>query len=295
LSVKISILVPAFNHGQFIKDLLDSLQNLHHKEYEVIVVDDGSNDRTLEILSELLPKYTFSWRLYTQENHGVAYTINYLVSLAKYDWISLVASDDVLLPERFDRQVQMILQNPRLVACYGDGLAWNGRVTSGLVHSRELSELLASNDVARVLRHITTRVPAFFVQGLLLKRNVYNSIGGLDFEMVADDWILNIKIFNNIKETAAEYWYDTSPVFLYRLHPTNAHKNFKRQMTLIDQVVHRYIPENHRYLFAKWYLRFAIDSLVNQYTKGIQIVVRYFTTTAIGSAFQAVFRQKKAK
>ena len=72
---KVSIVIPAYNSEKYIKDCILSLQRQTYKNIEIIVVNDGSKDSTLEILNELAKEYN-NLIVLTQENHGIAYTRN---------------------------------------------------------------------------------------------------------------------------------------------------------------------------------------------------------------------------
>ena len=94
--VEISVLIPSHNVEKYIRECLDSIVNQTFEDMEIICVDDGSTDSTLNILNEYALKDS-RMRVYeNKENKGVGYTRNYLLSLAKGKYIYFMDSDDYL-------------------------------------------------------------------------------------------------------------------------------------------------------------------------------------------------------
>ena len=89
----VSILVPAYNVAVYLPHCLDSVVNQTYQHLQVVVVDDGSKDNTLEIARQYAEKYSFM-EVHHQENAGVATARNTLISFAKGDYVLFVDSDD---------------------------------------------------------------------------------------------------------------------------------------------------------------------------------------------------------
>lgn len=89
----ISVIIPTYNSGEKIRRCLDSLCNQSISNYEVIIIDDGSNDNTESIIKEYYIKYKFI-RYYNKKNEGVSLARNYGLELSKGKYIIFVDSDD---------------------------------------------------------------------------------------------------------------------------------------------------------------------------------------------------------
>ena len=101
--VEISVLIPSHNVEKYIRECLDSIVNQTFEDMEIICVDDGSTDSTLNILNEYALKDS-RMRVYeNKENKGVGYTRNYLLSLAKGKYIYFMDSDDYLELDAFEK------------------------------------------------------------------------------------------------------------------------------------------------------------------------------------------------
>ncbi len=103
----ITIFTPTYNRRRLIERLYNSLTVQTSKNFEWLVVDDGSTDDTA-IFFQNLPKAEFSIRYYRQENSGKHIAINNGADLANGDWFFVVDSDDYLLPDAIEIQSELV-------------------------------------------------------------------------------------------------------------------------------------------------------------------------------------------
>jgi glycosyltransferase involved in cell wall biosynthesis len=114
---KVSVLMPVFNTARYLSDALASLSAQTFTNFELVVVDDGSNDGSTQIL-ELFAAREKRMRLVTRENRGLIATRNELLGAARGELLAWMDSDDVSLPNRLARQVDAFQIDPALV-CLG--------------------------------------------------------------------------------------------------------------------------------------------------------------------------------
>ena len=129
----ISVVIPAYNAGGFIKRTIDSVLAQTYRDYEVIVVDDGSTDNTADVVKSCAGKV----RYIHQENAGDGPARNTGIRAAKGDWIAFLDHDDEWLPQKLELQMKLLDRNPALRWCganyYGSCLGRRdavGNVTS---------------------------------------------------------------------------------------------------------------------------------------------------------------------
>ncbi len=91
---KISVIVPVYNASATIARCLDSLVNQTHKNMEIIVINDGSKDNSLDIINEYKKKYKKIIKVISRENKGIGFTRNEGISAATGDYLGFVDSDD---------------------------------------------------------------------------------------------------------------------------------------------------------------------------------------------------------
>ncbi len=112
---KISVVIPSYNAGRYICRAVDSVLGQEYPAYEIIVVDDGSNDNTREVLAAYGDKVRYEY----QSNAGPGASRNRGVELAGGNWIAFLDADDIYLPWRLSMQVELLRANPGLNWCAG--------------------------------------------------------------------------------------------------------------------------------------------------------------------------------
>jgi glycosyltransferase involved in cell wall biosynthesis len=104
----VSILIPAYNVEEFISDAIRSAIAQTWQRKEIIVVDDGSRDGTAEIVRRFASKQVF---FVSKENQGAAATRNHAFQLSQGDYIQWLDADDILAPDKIERQLAALRQN----------------------------------------------------------------------------------------------------------------------------------------------------------------------------------------
>ena len=106
----VSINMPVFNGAKYIKESIQSVLNQTFSNFELIVVDDGSTDESAEIVRSFSDKRIRF--IENETNKGIAFTRNFAAenSLGKY--IAIFDCDDIMLPEKLQKQVDFLEQNP---------------------------------------------------------------------------------------------------------------------------------------------------------------------------------------
>lgn len=101
--VDISVIVPAYNAEKYIEKCLDSILCQTKKEFEIIVINDGSKDGTMEILNRYGEKYPLQVRVISQHNQGLSVTRNNGIQAAEGEYILFVDSDDYIKPDMLEK------------------------------------------------------------------------------------------------------------------------------------------------------------------------------------------------
>lgn len=126
VSILFSIVVPVYNMGDYLVETIESVLSQTYKNWELILVDDGSIDNSPDISRSYKNAYA-DQIIYLEHperiNKGVCATRNLGISQAKGDWIALLDADDIWLPEKLSKQVALINENPTIgmlceAACY---------------------------------------------------------------------------------------------------------------------------------------------------------------------------------
>lgn len=115
----VSTIIPVYNRPQLVQESIGSVLAQSYRPIEIIVVDDGSSDSTLEVLRRLVKEHPTEIRLYGHENFGPGVARETGRSAAKGEFIQYLDSDDLLLPRKFELQVKGLCDNPDCQASYG--------------------------------------------------------------------------------------------------------------------------------------------------------------------------------
>jgi len=101
----ISVLLPVYNGEKYISIAIKSILNQTYKNFELLIIDDGSTDRTERVIKLFNDKRIN----YIRKKHsGLADTLNFGLKIAQYDWVARMDADDIAHPERLNEQIKMI-------------------------------------------------------------------------------------------------------------------------------------------------------------------------------------------
>jgi cellulose synthase/poly-beta-1,6-N-acetylglucosamine synthase-like glycosyltransferase len=235
----ISLLAPAYNEETTIAGSIRSLLQVTYAEYEVIVVNDGSKDRTLEVLigefSLILFPEVYQMRIPTKairgvyrshqypnlrvvdkENGGKADALNVGVNLSKYALFCSLDADSIVQRDGLQRIVQPFLHDPTTVACGGTIRIANGcEVSGGFL----VKVGLPTNWIARF--QIVEYIRAFFFGRLgwspmnamliisgafgLFRKDVVLTVGGYRTETIGEDMELVVRMHRLLRESRTPY------------------------------------------------------------------------------------------
>lgn len=123
---KISVVMPAYNAEKYIAEAIDSILNQTYRDFEFIIINDGSTDKTEEIILS----YTDERIVYlkNEKNMGIVYTLNRGLDVAKGEYIARMDSDDISMPTRFEKQLSLFKKNSNLAVVgtsftvFGEGI-----------------------------------------------------------------------------------------------------------------------------------------------------------------------------
>lgn len=103
----VSVIIPCYQQGNFLIDAITSLQSQTHTNWEAIIVNDGSTDDT-ELVANKICKSDFRVQYIVKQNGGLSSARNAGLAVAKGDWIQFLDADDLLLPDKFTKQIEVV-------------------------------------------------------------------------------------------------------------------------------------------------------------------------------------------
>jgi len=108
--IVIGVVVPCYNHGEYLKESVESIFNQTHQNIRVIIVNDGSTDNTAEVARELVASDDRAGYIELAENRGKWCAMNQAIARMDCVFVTTQDADDVSTPDRLERQLQCLLQ-----------------------------------------------------------------------------------------------------------------------------------------------------------------------------------------
>lgn len=180
-NILISIIIPAYNRGWIIKEAIDSVLAQIFDNFELIVVDDGSTDNTLEVLSTYRDKI----KVIKQNNRGVSAARNKGIISSAGNYIAFLDSDDLWLPGKLKKQFEFLNDNPEALICQTEEI-WlrNGkRVNQGKRHKKESGMFFEKS----------LELCMVSPSAVMMKKNLFNIVGLFDETLLScedyDMWL----------------------------------------------------------------------------------------------------------
>ncbi len=203
---QVSIVIPTFNRAHLIGETLDSVLAQTYHDWEIIVVDDGSTDNTAAVIA----CYGTAVHYIRQPNAGQGAARNTGIRAACGDYIAFLDSDDLWLPDKLDRQMQ-VLDSTASAWVYCDGYEFDG-VTGRILGTVGQNNRLYTGDVLEPLvwgNFVASPTP-------LVRRSVFAEVGYFDEAPILrnrEDWDMWLRI-------AARYPIElvAEPLVRYRVH-----------------------------------------------------------------------------
>lgn len=117
--ILVSVVMPVYNGEVYLAEAIESVLSQTHKNFEFIIIDDGSKDRSAEIIKKYRDQDS-RVILHQQANSGLPVSLNKGIELAKADIIVRMDADDIMLPQRLERQIPFLLNHPEatVVSCF---------------------------------------------------------------------------------------------------------------------------------------------------------------------------------
>ena len=107
---EISVIMPVYNSGEYIRDSITSILQQSYQKFELIIINDGSTDKSLQII-ENFKKKDERIILINRNNKGIVHSLNEGIEFARGQYIARMDADDISLPNRFEEQINFLKNN----------------------------------------------------------------------------------------------------------------------------------------------------------------------------------------
>lgn len=208
MSISVSVVMSVFNTGNYLKESIESILNQTFKDFEFIIINDGSTDRSLEIIKSYNDDRII---LINQENTGLAAALNNGIAIAKSDYIARMDADDISLPNRLKLQYEFMENHPECVAV-GSNAELIDEDNNFVCNSSQLFNFaVIKKRMIDSIKNDTTPFTPFFHSSVIFRKNTFILAGKYPvFMKRAQDVFLFHKMLNygellNLKEKLIKY------------------------------------------------------------------------------------------
>lgn len=189
--VKVSVIIASYNSARFLPTTLDSVFNQTYKDFEIVLVDDGSTDNTKEALKPYLDKI----RYFYQENKGPSAARNLAIKNSNGQYLAFIDSDDIWLRQKLEKQVDYLDMHPKvgLVHTAVDNF---GSILAYQIENSKYKKSLIQRQKERqgwVFERILFEGTEIGTSSVMIRKQVFEEIGSFDESLVwcedADYWL----------------------------------------------------------------------------------------------------------
>ena len=163
----ISIIMPAYNSERYISEAIDSVLTQSYKNFELVIVDDGSSDRTPEIIDEYAEKDN-RIKVFHRENAGVSAARNFALQNICGDYVTFIDSDDIYHTERLKIMLEIFEQHPKCDAVFADFKEFKGSISINEAAISPKAELIEKE----ILKNVISDTKKHFVCNVMLKSEI---------------------------------------------------------------------------------------------------------------------------
>mgnify|MGYP000426178385 FL=1 len=222
----VSVVVPCYNHEKYVKETIESIINQTYKNIELIVIDDGSKDGSVQVIQEMADKYGFTF--IHRPNKGLSATLNEGIKLSKGKYFSAIASDDILFLEKIEKQVKFMESNPKYGMCYGKIVYFEDSIKNTSEYSNSNKQGWVFDD----LLNYGCFIPA---PSTFMRKEVFETVGEYDENLWIEDWDMWLRISQKY-----QVGYIDEYLAYYRKHDTNISSQSLKMYKAEKQILEKY-------------------------------------------------------
>ena len=189
---KVSVLMPAYNHQEYVAQAVESVWNQTFTGIELVAIDDGSNDSTLEILKDLEGRSPIPMFVGAQANAGISKTLNRALAQARGTWVCLLASDDFYDEAFVERNLEVAIphENENLVQHSDAFLVEADGLVTGVLSKISVQRPLQGSCFNTLAVGNGLLLPS----SMFLKTELLTSIGGFDPDLANEDYDIQLRL-----------------------------------------------------------------------------------------------------
>lgn len=237
----VTVIVPAYNHENYIEDCLNSVVAQSYNNMQIIVFNDGSKDKTDYVIKKFIEKSGRKIEYISKENEGLCKTLNKGLAMSKGKYVAVIASDDMWLPNKIQQQVDFLESNRNVGLIYSDAYFLKWEIKTDMKYSDYKPKLkkIFKNSIQNInmYEHLMTENLVIALT-TMVRKECFDKVGYFDEKLKYEDydmWLRIAKIY--------PIAYIDAPLAYYRIHDTNISNNMTFMITGTLQTILKQIRE----------------------------------------------------
>jgi len=221
----ISVVIPVYNGAKTIKETIESVLQQSYENFEIIVINDGSQDETLAVINSIKDQRI---KVFSYSNAGLSASRNRGFAQARGEFIAFLDADDLWTKDKLEAQLEALQQNPQAAVAY----SWTDHIDENGKFLRPASYNSCNGNVYQRLL-----IGNFLVSGsnTLIRTQALTKVGGFDESLnSAEDWDMWLRL-----ASLYEFVVVPRPQVLYRISPYSMSANVFKMESASLQVIER--------------------------------------------------------
>lgn len=259
----VSVVMPAYNAEKYISEAIESILNQTFQDFEFVIIDDGSTDRTWEIIQEYAKKDERIISVRNEINLNVSQTRNKGIDKSRGKYIVWADSDDISLPHRIEKQLNFMESNEGVGLC-GSFMKFFG--------DSEKESVRKYSDKDEILRKLIFRQNPVAQPACIMRIDILKKSGGYPNLSLSEDLYVFFKMgeiskFSNIQEVLVRY----------RVHAESLTSSKLKSMELNTIKIRKSFSKSEHYIFSVVDVIYNFIQFVSIYVLPPKLKIKLFS------------------
>lgn len=214
----VSIIIPCYNHEMFVKECIKSVINQSYKNIELIIINDGSKDCSMQAIEELVPEckrrfVRFEFR--SRPNKGLSYTLNEALDWIEGTYMACIASDDMIIEDKTALQVDYLESHTNIIAVFG-GIKL-------IDNDNNIVASIEAKEGPRSFKSMMLEGTRILAPTQMIRTEAVREVGGYKDNLLIEDVYMWLKL-----SQVGELQVLNNIFALYRRHESNTSSNLEK-------------------------------------------------------------------
>ncbi|HLN44381.1 MAG TPA: glycosyltransferase [Candidatus Sulfotelmatobacter sp.] len=265
----VSVLMSSYNHGKYISEAIESVLNQTVKDFELVIVDDFSTDNSRGIIDEYRRKDRRIRVLFHRRNMGISATFNDLIAEAKGQYVAILASDDVWIESKLEKQLEVLTADGSLIVwSEGEVIDSNSMPTGGTFTS--IYATPATKKSGQILEQLLCG-NFIFGSSLLYKTEYAKKLHYDERLKFLNDYKVMIDLAENYS-----FFFIEEPLAKYRIHGRNSILSYEESWIREAAVISQYLLKKYGNRMSEDAKLIMFKRLTTYYLSANSKLARYY-------------------